>query len=149
MQSSALFVVPKEGKAKVKVRIDIAAKQEWRDLVVLLLSPVLLQKQATLGKRRGIQMEIMSGRDALICRGNEVERPISEEKLWVAVLAQAVEDWQGDRLRSKREAEQFLFEDEKDFQVVCARAGVDPGSFRAQLNRLRRPQKCDQGALAA
>lgn len=94
-------------------------------------------------------MEIMSGRDALICRGNEVERPISEQKLWGAVLAQAVEDWQGDRLRAKREAGQFLFEDEKDFQIVCIRAGIDPSSFRAQLHRMRGPQKCDQVALAA
>lgn len=94
-------------------------------------------------------MEIMSGRAALICRRNEIEQPIGEQRLWVAVLAQAIEDWQGDRLRSKREAEQFLFQDQKDFQIVCARAGVDPISFRSQLSRLRRPEKENPVKLAA
>ncbi len=94
-------------------------------------------------------MEIMSGREALICRGNEVEQPIGEQRLWVAVLAQAVEDWQGERLRSKRDAEQFLFQDQKDFQIVCARAGIDPISFRSQLLRVRHPEKANPVKLAA
>lgn len=91
----------------------------------------------------------MSGREAMVCRGSEVEGPIAEQELWVAVLAQAVEDWQGDRLRFKREAEQFLLKDEKDFPIVCSRAGLDPGSFRVQLLRLRGSQKADRVALAA
>lgn len=94
-------------------------------------------------------MEITSGREALICRGNETEQPIGEQRLWVAVLAQAIEDWQGDRLRSKRDAEQFLFQDQKDFQIVCARAGIDPVSFRSQLFRLRGPEKTNPVRLAA
>jgi hypothetical protein len=96
-----------------------------------------------------MKMESMSGREALICRGNEVERPIGEQRLWMAVLAQAVEDWQGDRLRSKKDAEQFLFQDQKDFQMVCARAGIDPVNFRSQLLRLRRPEKTNPVKLAA
>lgn len=94
-------------------------------------------------------MEIAIGREALICRGSEIEQPIGEQRLWVAVLAQAIEDWQGDRLRSKRDAEQFLFQDQKDFQIVCARAGIDPTSFRSQLFRLRRPEKANPVKLAA
>lgn len=94
-------------------------------------------------------MEIMSGREAVICRGNEVEQPIGEQRLWVAVLTQALEDWQGDRLRFKREAEQFLFQDEKDFQIVCARAGIDASAFRSQLLRLRVPAKTHEARLAA
>lgn len=94
-------------------------------------------------------METMGGREALICRGNDVEQPIGERKLWVAVLAQALEDWQGDRLRSKREAEQFLFEDKRDFQAVCARAGIDSDAFRSQLLRLRGPAKTQEVKLAA
>lgn len=82
-------------------------------------------------------MEIVSGRDALICRGNETEKPINEQKLWAAVLAQALEDWRGDRVSRKRDAEQFLFEDQKDFETVCMRAGIDPSSFRARLRRAR------------
>jgi hypothetical protein len=83
-----------------------------------------------------MEMEIASGRDALICRGNEVEQPLCEQRLWVAVLAQAIEDWRGDRISRKRDAEQFLFEDQKDFEIVCTRAGIDPNSFRAQLCRM-------------
>lgn len=94
-------------------------------------------------------MEITSGREALICRGNETEQPIGEQRLWVAVLSQAIQDWQGDRLRSKRDAEQFLFQDQKDFQLVCARAGIDPISFRSQLLRLRGPVKANPVKLAA
>ncbi len=84
----------------------------------------------------GIDMEIVSGHEALICRGHEVEGPICEHRLWTAVLVQAVEDWRGDRIRSKREAEKFLFEDHKDFETVCAGAGIEPSSFRARLRRL-------------
>ncbi|MFZ0334469.1 MAG: hypothetical protein WBG29_01540 [Candidatus Acidiferrales bacterium] len=83
-----------------------------------------------------MDMEIVSGREALICRGNEVEGPICEQRLWTAVLVQALEDWRGDRIRTRREAEKFLFEDHKDFETVCAGAGIDPSSFRARLRRL-------------
>lgn len=94
-------------------------------------------------------MAIMSGRGALICQGNEIEQPIGEQRLWLAVLAQAIEDWRGNRLRSKRDAEQFLFQDQRDFQLVCGRAGVDPTSFRSQLFRLRGPEKANPVKFAA
>jgi hypothetical protein len=96
-----------------------------------------------------MDMEIASGRTALICRGDEVERPVCEQKLWVAVLTQALEDWQGDRITSKHQAETFLFEDKKDFETVCACAGIDPSSFRARLERLRSQQKPRQPAQLA
>lgn len=89
------------------------------------------------GPDRGIDMEIVNGREALICRGQEVEGPIGEQRLWTAVLVQALEEWRGDRIRSKREAEKFLFEDHKDFETVCAGAGIEPSSFRSRLRRLR------------
>jgi hypothetical protein len=85
----------------------------------------------------GMEMEIASGHDGLICRGDEVEKPINEQRLWAAVLAQALEDWRGDRISLRRDAEQFLFEDQKDFDIVCARAGIDPSSLRARLQRMR------------
>ena len=81
-------------------------------------------------------MEIMSGRQASIVRGEETEAPISEQKLWVAVLAQALEDLQGDRLTARHEAEHFLLRDKNDFFTVCAAAGIDPSSFRSRLGRL-------------
>lgn len=94
-------------------------------------------------------MEIVSGRNALICRGNEVENPINEQKLWAAVLAQALEDWRGDRISRKRDAEQFLFEDQKDFETVCMRAGIDPSSFRARLRRMSGGRVAQQMRLVA
>jgi len=36
-----------------------------------------------------------------------------ERRLWLAVLVQAVEDWQSANLRQQREAETFLFSDQK------------------------------------
>lgn len=96
----------------------------------------------------GSKMEIVSGRDA-ICPGNEVENPINEQKLWAAVLAQALEDWRGDRISRKRDAEQFLFEDQNDFELVCARAGIDASSFRARLQRMRGERVAQPVRLAA
>ncbi|HEV2306639.1 MAG TPA: hypothetical protein VGR93_14065 [Candidatus Acidoferrales bacterium] len=78
----------------------------------------------------------MSGRQALVVREDEIEAPISEQKLWVAVLAQALEDLQGDRLTARHEAEHFLLRDRNDFFTVCAAAGIDPSSFRSRLGRL-------------
>lgn len=94
-------------------------------------------------------METVSGRDALICPGNEVEKPVNEQKLWTAVLVQALEDWRGDRISRKRDAEQFLFGDQKDFEIVCARAGIDANSFRARLRRTRGERVTQPMRLAA
>lgn len=62
----------------------------------------------------------------------------AERRLWIAVLMQAVQEWRSDRMRAKREAEAFLFHNEKDFQIVCAGAGMDPSALRSQLLRLCR-----------
>lgn len=64
------------------------------------------------------------------------EECIGEHRLWTAVITHAVEDWRTGTLRARREAQRFLFEDHKDFSSVCASAGLDPSSFRAQLLRL-------------
>ena len=61
-----------------------------------------------------------------------------EYKLWRAVLATTVEDWLSDRLRSRRDAEVFLFQDETDFPTVCHAAGVDPSIFRSRLRRFKK-----------
>ena len=73
----------------------------------------------------------------LICRTNEIEGPIGEKRLWVAVLLQAVEDWRSDRISARRDAEKFLFHSHADFERVCAGAGIEASSFRARLCRLR------------
>jgi hypothetical protein len=58
---------------------------------------------------------------------------IPERTLWAAVLVMAVEDWRDGSLRAKRAAQQFLFEDDRDFEEVCSGAGLDPATFRSKL----------------
>ena len=94
-------------------------------------------------------MEIFSGREAGIFRGGEIEAPVAEQKLWVAVLAQAVDDWQGHRLNARHEAEHFLLRDQRDFFVVCTRAGVDGSSFRSRLSRLQKMAAAEQNVSSA
>jgi hypothetical protein len=61
---------------------------------------------------------------------------ISERRLWTAVVVMAVEDWRNGSLRARREAQSFLFEDNADFQAVCASAGLDPATLRARLLKI-------------
>lgn len=62
----------------------------------------------------------------------------SERRLWTAVLTLAIEDWRNGTLRKKREAEKFLFEEQKDFSQVCSAAGIDASDFRARLMKISR-----------
>src|ERR1700723_4245280 len=64
------------------------------------------------------------------------EDVISDRRLWTAVLVSAVEDWRNGSLRRRRKAQEFLFQSAADFQSVCARAGVEPISFRARLLKI-------------
>lgn len=68
--------------------------------------------------------------------GSPTEDCIAERRLWVAVLAAAVEDWRKGSLRERREAQRFLFEDKPDYERVCGSAGVDPSGFRSCLLRI-------------
>ncbi len=60
-----------------------------------------------------------------------------EERLWTAVIARAVQEWVSGPLRSQREAEVYLFTDEKDFPKVCMAAGLDAHALRTKLRRLK------------
>jgi hypothetical protein len=60
-----------------------------------------------------------------------------ETRLWQAVILSAVEDWVSGGLRTQREAEAFLFNDETDFPVVCESAGMDVDRLRSRLKRLK------------
>lgn len=60
-----------------------------------------------------------------------------ETRLWQAVIVTTIQEWISGPLRSKRQAEEYLFQDQKDFPVVCQSAGLDPGRLRTKLNRLR------------
>jgi hypothetical protein len=61
-----------------------------------------------------------------------------ERRLWQAVIVTTIQEWISGPLRSKRQAEEYLFQDQKDFPAVCQSAGMDAGRLRAKLNRLLR-----------
>ncbi len=61
------------------------------------------------------------------------EETIGERCMWLAVVTNAVEEWRSGTLRRRRVAQQFLFEDHKDFYTVCAAAGLDPENLRSRL----------------
>ncbi len=68
------------------------------------------------------------------------------QKLWRAVIASTVEEWVSGPLRQKREAEQFLFSDNQDFQTVCFSAGIDPENLRARLEKIRKLERVEAQA---
>ena len=69
------------------------------------------------------------------------EKPVSESatetRLWLAVVTDAVQDWMHGPLRVRREAEEYLFHDERDFPELCERAGLNASLLRAKLMRAR------------
>ncbi|HVB58638.1 MAG TPA: hypothetical protein VNE63_19715 [Candidatus Acidoferrales bacterium] len=81
-------------------------------------------------------MEGMIARVQLRCGDTVTENCIGERRLWTAVIITAVEDWRRGSLRAHRIAQQFLFENERDFNRVCADAGLDPGSLRGKLLKI-------------
>jgi hypothetical protein len=67
----------------------------------------------------------------------------AERRLWLAVIKQAVEDWRSGTLRARRSAEQFVFDQPGDFEMVCANAGLDANHLRSQLLRIGRKVAVD------
>src|SRR5512135_3115483 len=65
------------------------------------------------------------------------DRGTAEERLWRAVIAKTLEEWISGPLRFSRKAEQFLFDDNKDFKAVCSSAGMDPNRLRKRLETIR------------
>jgi hypothetical protein len=61
----------------------------------------------------------------------------AEEKLWRAVIAKTLEEWVRGPLRYSRIAEEYLFDDDRDFRAVCSSAGVDPSHLRKRLVTIR------------
>jgi hypothetical protein len=60
-----------------------------------------------------------------------------EKRLWQAVIVTAIREWVSGTLRSQRKAEEYLFQDQRDFPAVCQSAGLDADLLRSKLNRLR------------
>jgi hypothetical protein len=67
----------------------------------------------------------------------EVGEKTNEMFLWRAVIARTIQEWFSGTLRSQREAEQYLFDDNRDFPFVCRCAGMDIGQIRSRLAHLR------------
>lgn len=61
----------------------------------------------------------------------------AETRLWRGVLARTIRDWLSKPLRSKREAERYLFENSADLSAVCSSAGIDVARLRTSLNKVR------------
>jgi hypothetical protein len=53
------------------------------------------------------------------------------------VITKTLEEWMCGPLSFSRKAEQFLFEDKKDFKAVCSSAGMDPERLRKRLQTIR------------
>ena len=68
---------------------------------------------------------------------HEQEDGTPEEKLWRAVIATTIREWIRGPLRVKREAERYLFNDEKDFPEVCSSAGINVNYLRSRLASIR------------
>jgi hypothetical protein len=60
-----------------------------------------------------------------------------ETRLWRAVIARTIQEWISGPLRRQGEAQQYLFDDIRDFPLVCQSAGIDSGELRSRLTRLR------------
>jgi hypothetical protein len=61
----------------------------------------------------------------------------ANQKLWLAVIENAIAEWVRGPVRHKRKAEHFLFQDEDDFPFVCRSAGLDPEGVRETLWAIR------------
>jgi hypothetical protein len=73
----------------------------------------------------------------------------AEQKLWRAVIATTVEEWVNGPLRRRREAEEFLFNDIRDYETVCYSAGINPENLRDRLERIRSRQIADAQMLGS
>ena len=78
----------------------------------------------------------MKARDVVV--GNEEK--LMEVRLWQAVVLTTIQEWVSGPLRRKREAEDYLFKDQRDFPLVCQSAGLDVERLRSKLARLKLPK---------
>jgi hypothetical protein len=68
----------------------------------------------------------------------EYNEPISDRRVWTAVLLQALEDWGSSNTRLRTEAEKFFFQSDSDFAAVCRGAGLEPGCVLNKLQKMNR-----------
>jgi hypothetical protein len=68
---------------------------------------------------------------------NNENQETGGEVLWRAVITSTVQEWMYGRFSQKREAENFLFQDDKTYKAVCLSAGIDAQDLRERLQRIR------------
>src|SRR6204780_6026886 len=71
------------------------------------------------------------------------EEKLMEVRLWQAVVVTTIQEWVSGPLRRKREAEDYLFKDQRDFPLVCQSAGLDVGQLRSKMARLKPAYEAD------
>lgn len=74
---------------------------------------------------------------------------VGEVRLWQAVVVRAIEDWMSGPLRQMRQAGHYIFDDDKDFTMVCESAGLNADDLRARLSRIRGRHVHQEGVIAA
>lgn len=100
-----------------------------------LIYPTANQSKLNSRIGEGGEMETATSGKRILCKGMDIEGPDNEQKIWASVLLQAVEDWRSENAKLHRDADQFLFREKNDFEIVCAYAGIEPSSFRSRLTR--------------
>jgi len=75
------------------------------------------------------------------------EEKLMEVRLWQAVIVTTIQEWISGPLRRKREAEEYLFKDQRDFPKVCESAGLDVGQLRSKLARLKPAEENEASRL--
>jgi hypothetical protein len=76
------------------------------------------------------------------------EQKLMEVRLWQAVIVTTIQEWISGPLRRKREAEEYLFKDQRDFPMVCQSAGLDVGQLRTKLARLKPAEESESSRLS-
>ena len=65
------------------------------------------------------------------------------------MVVKAVEDWQLGAMRARRDAQAFLFENDRDFETVCSRAGLDSTSLSEKVLKIGRKLEPEAGFVHA
>jgi hypothetical protein len=83
-------------------------------------------------------MNTTTARRGTAAQNAVTEESIGEHRLWTAVIVKAVEDWRFGTMRTRHEAQKFLFESARDFEMVCGCAGLDASCLSKKLLKLGR-----------
>src|SRR5271169_3483258 len=111
--------------------------------------PLIPRASSETAMNRQAEREDQGGNVSMnMLQSAEVEET-AEQKLWRAVIASTVEEWVNGPLRQKREAEQFLFNDNHDYRTVCYSAGINPENLRARLEKIRSRQTAEAQTRAS